>query len=400
VPILQLKYTFHFKNFESSKFVKFQVVDMSLLVRIFLTLSALFLLVDAGCKKKPAINVALDELSFNAVKPIITDQAAQRLSQKNFTWMDEKLLTPSWNQHIPQYCGSCWLHGTLSMIQDRLKIVKNGLSPDVILARQVVLNCGAFHTYGDGCNGGDVIDVLRYMKNYGLPDETCMPYSATDHTQYGDKDLKKCPADGYCRNCMPLKDVDTCWSVKTPMRYYLDSYGKVPRPGEESMMAELAARGPITCSIATPETFDYGYYGGMATDPTNSTDVDHDIEVVGWGESGDGETKWWVVRNSWGSYWGEMGFFKLERGRNALQIEAGDCWWAMPTWEDEQKVRSGELVGTMWGVMTPEEAAQIKPEGHRHPHKVDDDDDVVGVNEEEEERRFSSLRAEHLLTVS
>lgn len=45
----------------------------------------------------------------------------------------------------PQYCGSCWLHGTLSMIQDRLKIVKKGLGPDVMLARQSLLNCAAFH---------------------------------------------------------------------------------------------------------------------------------------------------------------------------------------------------------------------------------------------------------------
>ena len=47
--------------------------------------------------------------------------------------------------------------------------------------------------------------------------------------------------------------------------------------------------------------------------------VDHDIEVVGWGD----------IRNSWGTYWGELGFFRLERGKNALQIEAGDCWCAL-----------------------------------------------------------------------
>ena len=42
------------------------------------------------------------------------------------------------------------------------------------------------------------------MKEYGLPDESCMPYSATDYTKYGKK-RKTCPAIGYCTNCMPIK---------------------------------------------------------------------------------------------------------------------------------------------------------------------------------------------------
>lgn len=37
----------------------------------------------------------------------------------------------------------------------------------------------------------------------------------------------------------------------------------------------------------------------------------------------------WHIRNSWGTYWGELGFFRLERGKNALQIESGDCWCAL-----------------------------------------------------------------------
>lgn len=90
------------------------------------------------------------------------------------TQLARPLVPPHPCRHIPHYCGSCWLHGTTSMIQDRLKIVKGGLGPDVMLARQVVLNCGAFHSYGQGCDGGDVIDVVRYMKEFGLPDESCM----------------------------------------------------------------------------------------------------------------------------------------------------------------------------------------------------------------------------------
>lgn len=51
-----------------------------------------------------------------------------------------------------------------------------------------------------------------------------------------------------------------------------------------------------------------------------------------------------AAARSWGTYWGELGFFKLQRGVNSLQLEAGDCWYAIPTWQDERDVRAGVKV--------------------------------------------------------
>jgi Papain family cysteine protease len=93
------------------------------------------------------------------------------LCVQHFNWCDEDGLnscTASWNQHIPVYCGSCWAHGTLAAIQDRLKIRKGGLGKDVMLSRQALLNCGAFDGFGGGCNGGDPIDVFHYMQKVGI----------------------------------------------------------------------------------------------------------------------------------------------------------------------------------------------------------------------------------------
>ena len=97
---------------------------------------------------------------------------------------------------------------------------------------------------------------------------------------------------------------------------------------ERAMMSEIYRRGPITCGIATPVDFTYGYHGGVYHDPKNYTrdSVDHDVEVVGWGEEAGQPV--WIVRNSWGTFWGELGFFKLPRGINSLFIEDGDCWCA------------------------------------------------------------------------
>merc|ERR1712230_248712 len=47
----------------------------------------------------------------------------------------------------------------------------------------------------------------------------------------------------------------------------------------------------------------------------------HAVVIVGWGESDD-LGKYWIVKNSWGSGWGENGYFRIERGTNAHAIES------------------------------------------------------------------------------
>jgi hypothetical protein len=77
-----------------------------------------------------------------------------------FSWCDNEGVnhcSTSWNQHIPQYCGSCYAHGTLAMLNDRLKILKGGM--DVMLGRQTFLNCAPLLNFSAGCDGGDPIDV-------------------------------------------------------------------------------------------------------------------------------------------------------------------------------------------------------------------------------------------------
>lgn len=62
--------------------------------------------------------------------------------------------------------------------------------------------------------------------------------------------------------------------------------------------------------------------------------INHEISVVGWGE--ENGQKFWRVWNSWGTYWGEEGFFRVVWGENHIGIEA-DCTWAEPkdTWSSK-----------------------------------------------------------------
>ena len=114
----------------------------------------------------------------------------------------------------------------------------------------------------------------------------------------------------------------------TDKKYAIAEYGTVQ--GTVQMKAEIAARGPISCAIAvTADLISFKGEGakGVFVDKTGSSSLDHAIQVAGWGVE-DGK-EYWVIRNSWGTYWGDEGWFKLstKAGEN---LGIADCAWAVP----------------------------------------------------------------------
>lgn len=86
------------------------------------------------------------------------------------------------------------------------------------------------------------------------------------------------------------------------------------------MMQEIFLRGPIVCDICSTKEFRLNYTGGIFNDTTGAVCDNHEISVVGWGVTENG-TKYWIGRNSWGSFWGDLGMFQIVRGTNNLGIE-------------------------------------------------------------------------------
>eukprot|EP00963_Diacronema_lutheri_P013363 scaffold2636_cov340-Pavlova_lutheri.AAC.25 len=221
--------------------------------------------------------------------------------------------TKNLNQHIPVYCGSCWAHGALSSLGDRIKIQRKNAWPDVDLSVQVILNCGT-HTAGS-CYGGDPLGVYHFGHKHGIPEDTCQQYKAMDDF---------CYKLNICRNCNPpVGAADRCIPVVDYPVHFVEEYGEVK--GEADMMQEIAANGPIACGVDSEplET-----YTGGVLDVKGPFTIDHIISVAGWGVTEDNE-KYWIVRNSWGSYWGEGGWFRVAKGKNMLKIEES-CAWAIP----------------------------------------------------------------------
>ena len=192
--------------------------------------------------------------------------------------------------------------------------------PDINLAPQILISCDELD---NGCDGGDPKNAYEWIHKNNITDQTCSPYQAFGH----DNGLG-CSAMIKCKNCMPGQG---CWAQNRAKIYTVNEYGEVK--GQAAMMNQIYQRGPITCSVAVTEQL-RNYTGGIFVDKSGRMADDHDVSVSGWGE--ENGTKYWIVRNSWGSYWGEGGNFRLIRGINNLDIE-GDCSWGVPadTWSKD-----------------------------------------------------------------
>jgi len=179
----------------------------------------------------------------------------------------------------------------------------------------VLLNCVGPNST---CDGGSPTDAYEYMRVKGVPDETCAPYEAAD---------LECTPENVCKECQPDFDDPTadCAAQTTYPIHYVAEHGTVS--GVQNMMAEIFARGPIACVIAVTDAFE-NYSGGIFIDATATIEPDHAVSVVGWGV--EGATPYWIVRNSWGSFWGEKGWVRILQGKNTLGIESQGCVWATP----------------------------------------------------------------------
>ena len=98
------------------------------------------------------------------------------------------------------------------------------------------------------------------------------------------------------------------------------------------MKAELYKNGPISCGIQATNNFEQHYYGGIYKEYIKNPELNHEISIVGWGTDEHTGEEYWIGRNSWGTYWGESGFFRMATGKNGLGIE-NDCTAGIPTYD-------------------------------------------------------------------
>lgn len=295
-------------------------------MNIFLQTTLFLVMSNANCLKKPNEYIKMNTYARNN-----TVTYGANVLPAEFNW--NGLLTKNLNQHIPQYCGSCWAHGAISSFADRIKIARSGRTPDINLAIQYILNCGV--GVAGSCNGGDHYAAYKFIKDSGyIPYDTCLAYEAcssdSDEDGCQGRDYS-CSAINTCRTCSTFKSMGgKCVGLNHFPNATIADYGRVS--GYHHMMNEIYKRGPIACGINANAILEYG--GGLYDNDEESKEIDHIVSITGWGYDNTTGKQYWNVRNSWGEYWGEMGYIRVVLGTNQLGTEA-DCAWATPgTWTE------------------------------------------------------------------
>ena len=167
-------------------------------------------------------------------------------------------------------CENCWAFTMCSQMEAMLKIQNNAPGGHPNLSEQFLTNC---NTKGKSCMGGGNYSVYDDVKNFGVCDEACFPYTASDRP---------------CSNrCTDWQDrVVKITSYRTS--FYTNA--------SDAQKKEWIMEGPIACAITVKE--DFFYYKGGAYEPIMGEKLpNHAVCCIGWTSAGK-----WICKNSWGPY--------------------------------------------------------------------------------------------------
>lgn len=200
---------------------------------------------------------------------------------KSVDWREQGYVTPIKDQG---QCGSCWSFSATGALEGQ-HFRKSGKL--VSLSEQNLIDCSG--KYGnEGCNGGLMDQAFEYIEyNHGIDTEESYPYKGKQGRCHYKKHNKGATDTGF---------ID------------------IPSGVETKLQEAVATVGPVSVAIdASQESFQF-YREGVYDEPTCTQELDHGVLVVGYGTTED-EKDYWIVKNSWGTTWGEDGYIKMTRNK-------------------------------------------------------------------------------------
>jgi len=182
-------------------------------------------------------------------------------------------------------CGSCWSFSTTGSVEGAWALNYSLVS----LSEQNLMDCS--RSYGNlGCNGGLMDSAFQYIiANKGIDTEASYPYE--ESTSYN------------CRYKAANKGAS------------ISNYKDVTKGSESALQNAVVYRGPVSVAIDASNMSFQLYKSGVYYEPKcSSTNLDHGVLAVGYGTGTSGD--YWIVKNSWGTSWGDKGYIYMARNKN------------------------------------------------------------------------------------
>lgn len=225
---------------------------------------------------------AIDKAEVSRVSKINPDilkglQLSCSASLKSWDWRRSGKVTPVKSQ----ICGTCWDFTAMGAYEGSYA-KRNNMMIDT--SEQHILNCAG----AGSCAGGWWMPVFDFMMSTGTASESTHPFTGNDSAS--------CPT-----------------AHSTP--YRVSAWGFVASdyttiPSVASTKAALCEHGPLATAVMVDAPFQ-AYTGGVFDESDKSFGwINHGVVIVGWDDSKNA----WLIKNSWGTGWGETGGFGSEKG--------------------------------------------------------------------------------------
>jgi len=194
-------------------------------------------------------------------------------------------------------CGSCWAFGATESLSDRFAIATNG-TINLVLSPEDLVSCDDSDY---GCEGGYLQNAWDYMVNSGVVTESCFPYQA------GGGDAPDC--------------INSCQDGSPWKKYYVVDGTVVTFPqNADTIAADILKNGPVEAGFDVYTDF-FSYKSGVYVHKTGGLAGGHAIKLLGWGTDAKSGLNYWIAANSWGTSWGQSGYFWIAKGSNECGIE-------------------------------------------------------------------------------
>lgn len=218
--------------------------------------------------------------------PLVGDRNAA--APPSADWREKGAVTPVKDQGS---CGSCWAFSAIGNIEAVWKLAGNPLTP---LSEQMLVSCD---NVDGGCEGGLMDDAFDWIVNSHKGEvytEESYPYTS------GGGSTASCQLNG---------------EVGAIVTGHVDVEND-----ENAIAAYLAEHGPL--SIAVDASTWQFYFGGVMS-LCFSQQLNHGVLLVGYDDTAN--PPYWIVKNSWGPTWGEEGYIRIEKGKNACMMKEYVC---------------------------------------------------------------------------